>query len=183
MQHILEKCRSRKVIQVNLFCYASSWSTCSDTSAHHFRLYPPISNAKQAAAYRQDFETLYPHYLQLYDDIRRAWNKVIELKNRILKLDGGPDSNQITHLAIELDEFLNSMKKPERREEEVRLIVMTFKLRHLKQRISAYSSREATETATTSIACGVGSSLERSTGAQLQRSQNRNGFLSAGASN
>ena len=59
-----------------------------------------------------------------------------------MKLAGGPDADQITHLATELDEFLNTMKKPEKREEEVRLIAMTFKLQHLKQCINAYSSQE-----------------------------------------
>ncbi|VDK20264.1 unnamed protein product [Taenia asiatica] len=118
------------------------YDSISSKNAETERLYPAISNASQAAAYRKAFESLYPKYLRLYEHFRAAWDKVINLKERILALAGGPHVEQMTRLATELDEFLNCMRKPERRDDEVRLLVMTFKLQHLKQRLATFAESQ-----------------------------------------
>nr|CDS16068.1 RNA polymerase II elongation factor ELL [Echinococcus granulosus] len=148
------------------------FDSVSSKNAEIERLYPAISSASQAAAYREAFESLYPKYLRLYEHFRVAWDKVINLKERILALAGGPHVEQMTRLATELDEFLSCMRKPERRDDEVRLLVMTFKLQHLKQRLATFASQEDTS----------GTASFRSSDAQLRQPHDHNGFLRAGAS-
>ncbi|KAL5111233.1 RNA polymerase II elongation factor ELL [Taenia crassiceps] len=147
------------------------YDSISSKNAETERLYPAISNASQAAAYRKAFESLYPKYLRLYEHFRVAWDKVINLKERILALAGGPHVEQMTRLATELDEFLNCMRKPERRDDEVRLLVMTFKLQHLKQRLATFASQE-----------DASRTPFRSSDASVRQPQNHNEFLRAGAS-
>ncbi|VDM31926.1 unnamed protein product [Hydatigera taeniaeformis] len=148
------------------------YDSVSSKNAEIERLYPAISNASQAAAYREAFESLYPKYLRLYEHFRVAWDKVINLKERILALAGGPHVAQMTRLATELDEFLNRMRKPERRDDEVRLLVMTFKLQHLKQRLATFASQKDAS----------GTPSFRSSDAHLRKPQNHKEFLRAGAS-
>ncbi|KAL5972041.1 hypothetical protein TSMEX_000228 [Taenia solium] len=136
------------------------YDSISSKNAETERLYPAISNASQAAAYRKAFESLYPKYLRLYEHFRAAWDKVINLKERILALAGGPHVEQMTRLATELDEFLNCMRKPERRDDE-----------HLKQRLATFASQENTS----------GTPFRRSD-AHVRQPQNHNEVLRAGAS-
>ncbi|KAM7540022.1 hypothetical protein Aperf_G00000035536 [Anoplocephala perfoliata] len=103
--------------------------------------YPPITNARQAASYRDAFDSLYPPYLELHEHYRVAWDKVISLRDQIMAHAGSQDSQRMTRLATELDEFLNRMRKPEKRKEEVRLLLMTYKLRLLKRHLANFAAQ------------------------------------------
>ncbi|KAM3186961.1 hypothetical protein ACTXT7_003253 [Hymenolepis weldensis] len=119
----------------------SLYNEISNQSAKIERQYPPITNARQAASYRETFDSVYPQYLRLHEHYRLAWDKVITLKNQIIALNGGQDNQRMARLAKELDDFLNRMRKPERREEEVKLLVMSHKLQHLKHQLAEYAAR------------------------------------------
>nr|CDS27045.1 RNA polymerase II elongation factor ELL [Hymenolepis microstoma] len=117
------------------------YNEISNQSAKIERQYPPITNARQAASYRETFESVYPQYLKLHEHYRLAWDKVITLKHQIMALNGGQDNQKMARLAKELDDFLNRMRKPERREEEIKLLVMSHKLQHLKHQLADYAAR------------------------------------------
>lgn len=117
------------------------YNEISNQSAKIERQYPPITNARQAASYRETFESVYPQYLKLHEHYRLAWDKVITLKHQIMALNGGQDNQKMARLAKELDDFLNRVRKPERREEEIKLLVMSHKLQHLKQQLADYAAR------------------------------------------
>ncbi|VDN97144.1 unnamed protein product [Rodentolepis nana] len=119
----------------------SLYNEISNQSAKIERQYPPITNARQAASYRETFESVYPQYLRLHEQYRLAWDKVITLKHQIMALNGAQDNQKMSILAKELDDFLNRMRKPERREEEIKLLVMSHKLQHLKHQLADYTAR------------------------------------------
>lgn len=114
---------------------------CDRRLIPYFRQFPSIADARQAISYRETFDTLYPQYLKLHEHYRLAWDKVITLRDEIIALNDGRDNQRMARLAKELDDFLNQMRKPERREEEVRLLVMSHQLRHLKLKLAEYAAR------------------------------------------
>ncbi len=110
----------------------------SNRSTFLSRLYPAISSSTEAAQYREEFEELYPEYIRLYEPYREAWNTVANLKRRILAaMDENGDT--VSRLAAELDDFLKTKRTPARREDEMRLLVMTHKLQLIKDRLAAYN--------------------------------------------
>ncbi|VDN13282.1 unnamed protein product [Dibothriocephalus latus] len=117
------------------------YSDIASETAELERLFPEIRDSTEASAYRNEFENLYPTYLDLYQSFQTAWETIEALKMRVLTALRERSSNAASQSACELDEFIKGMRTPQRRADEIRLAVMTYKLRLLKQRLAIFTAQ------------------------------------------
>ncbi|KAL7062170.1 hypothetical protein AAHC03_01283 [Spirometra sp. Aus1] len=117
------------------------YSDIASETAELERLFPEIRDSTEASAYRNEFESLYPTYLHLYQSFQAAWETIETLKMRVLTALRERSSSAASQSACELDEFIKGMRTPQRRADEIQLAVMTYKLRLLKQRLAVFTAQ------------------------------------------